>query len=54
MFQLSFKELEILKSQFTISTPRWGGRRPQHTQSHRRQRLCRPGFCQTSRISCHP
>lgn len=27
MFQLSIEEIEILKSQFAISTPRWGGRR---------------------------
>jgi hypothetical protein len=27
MFQLSREEFEILKSQFAISTPRWGGRR---------------------------
>jgi hypothetical protein len=27
MFQLSLEEFEILKSQFAISTPHWGGRR---------------------------
>lgn len=27
MFQLSLEEFDILKSQFAISTPRWGGRR---------------------------
>ena len=27
MFQLSLEEFEILKSQFAISIPRWGGRR---------------------------